>query len=196
MNFSSVPTTSVFVIVVTIFPYLWGKQTKNKQKRTFFFYSASNLRFVFWTLRISFPGHMCPDKHRNSCEVQVFKPAPFRGFLPHLQYSDSHILPHLCPHYHPPPRMLVGVNLLLILNHSRDLAVQWLRLCTLISFGPKFDPWKRELRSLLASWPKKKKKKIIQRYPVLKSHLNSIQPYSNYYLLGSKRCVRLWEHKG
>ena len=58
--------------------------------------------------------------------------------------------------------MLVGVNLLLILNHSRDLAVQWLKLCTLISFGPEFDPWKGELRSLLASRPKEKKKKIIQ----------------------------------
>ena len=188
MNFSSVPTTSVFVIVVTTFPYLWGKQTENKQKWTFFFYSASNLRFVFWTLRISFPGHMCPDKHRNSCEVQVFKPAPFRGFLPHLRYSDSHILPHLRPHYHPPPRMLVGVNLLLILNHSRDLAVQWLRLCTLISFGPEFDPWKRELRSLLASWPKEKKK----NHPRIPSSQKPSQFNSTLF----KRCVRLWEHKG
>ena len=104
---------------------------------------------------------MCLDKHRNSCEVQVFKPAPFRGFLPHLPYSVSHILPHLRPHYHPPPRMLMGVNLLLVLNHSRDLAVQWLKLRTLISFGPEFDPWKGELRSLLAAWPKEKKKKTL-----------------------------------
>lgn len=110
VNFSSVSTASVFVIVLTTFPSLWGKQTKkaNKQKWTFFFYGASNLRLVFWTLKISFSGHMCPDKHRNSCEVQVFKPAPFRGFLPHLPYSVSHILPHLRPHYHPPTQNACG----------------------------------------------------------------------------------------
>lgn len=76
-------------------------------ERTFFLYGASNLRLGFWTLKISFPGHMCPHKHRNNYNIQLFKPAPFRRFLPHWQYSILCINSSPLPPLLPPPRMLL-----------------------------------------------------------------------------------------